>query len=175
MRIWHRLVILLGSLVSLALAFLSFSFVGQGPYWFTTFLIERIRPLYYLLTFVLFLVLFILLIAAAFHSRRIQRTVIHETALGEVQIAFSAIEDLAYRAVKRLKGVREASVTVKAESDGLEILIDATIMPDINIPQISEEIRSKVADYIRETTGIPVSRVIAMVAKISNESRPRVE
>lgn len=176
MRIWHRLVVLLSSIITLALTALSFTMLAQGPQIATDFLIEKVEPYQYFLAGLAFLVLFILQAAVAFHMRKIQRTLVYKTAFGEVQIADTAVEDLAYREVKRLKGIKDAGVHVRTnKGGGLEIDVAATLLPDINIPQISQEIRTRVAEYVRETTGIPVDSVSARVVNISHEARPRVQ
>lgn len=101
--------------------------------------------------------------------------IIYDTALGQVRVANSAVEDLALRAVRRLKGIRDAEVTVEADDDGMVIAIDVTVLPDMNLPQLSEEARQRVSEYIREIVGIPVNHVTINIARISNEARPRVE
>jgi|CZCB01.1.fsa_nt_gi hypothetical protein len=175
MKIWHRLVVLLGSLIFLALAVFILFLVGQGPEKTFAFLQAQANPLHYLLVAIIFLVLFIAIAAAGTHSQKPQRMIIYDTALGQVRVANSAVEDLALRAVRRLKGIRDAEVTVEADDDGMVIAIDVTVLPDMNLPQLSEEARQRVSEYIREIVGIPVNHVTINIARISNEARPRVE
>lgn len=176
MRIWHRLVVLLSSIIILALAVISLGMFVRGPQIVTEFLIERVEPYHLFLAALFFLLFFVLLAAVAFHMRKIQKTLVYKTAFGEVQIADTAVEDLAYREVKRVKGIKDAGVHVKTNKNGgLEIDVAATILPDINIPQVSQEVRTRIADYVRETTGIPVDSVSARVVNISHEARPRVQ
>lgn len=175
MKVWHRLVVLLGSLIFLSLAVLILFLVGQGPEKTFEFLQTQANPLHYLLVAIIFLVLFIAIAAAGTHSQKPQRMIIYDTVLGQVRVANSAVEDLALRAVRRLKGVRDAEVSVEADDNGMVVVVEATVLPDMNLPQLSEEARQRVADYIRETVGIPVNLVTINIARVSNEARPRVE
>lgn len=115
-------------------------------------------------------------IAMALQRRREEKTIIHQTQIGEIQIAVSAVESLSMRATKRIKGVKDAHVGVRADSTGLDVFIEVTVNPDLSIPQISEEIRVKVDEYLQETVGIHVNSVKVLVTKVAGEAvKARVE
>jgi uncharacterized alkaline shock family protein YloU len=125
---------------------------------------------------VVLLILSFLSLNAALQRRREEKTIIHQTQFGEIQIAVSAVESLALRSTRRIKGVKDAHVGVRADSTGLDIFIEVTVNPDISIPQISEEIRVKVDEYIQETIGIRVNSIKVLVTKIAGEAvKARVE
>ncbi|HBE80414.1 MAG TPA: alkaline shock response membrane anchor protein AmaP [Firmicutes bacterium] len=121
------------------------------------------------------LVLAFFAIKMALRMRREEKTIINQTQFGEIRIAVSAVESLALRASKRIKGVKDAHVGVRADLTGLDIFIEITVNPDLNIPQTTEEIRAKVDEYIFETVGIRVNSVKVLVTKVSGENRTRVE
>ncbi|HYH04673.1 MAG TPA: alkaline shock response membrane anchor protein AmaP [Bacillota bacterium] len=122
------------------------------------------------------LVLAFLSLGMAFQRRREEKTIIHQTQIGEIQIAVSAVESLALRATKRIKGVKDAHVGVRADSTGLDVFIEVTVNPDLSIPQISEEIRVKADEYLQETVGIHVNSVKVLVTKVAGEAvKARVE
>lgn len=122
------------------------------------------------------LIMSFLSLNAALQRRREEKTIIHQTQFGEIQIAVSAVESLALRATRRIKGVKDAHVGVRADSNGLDIFIEVTVNPDISIPQISEEIRVKVDEYLQETIGIRVNSVKVLVTKVAGEAvKARVE
>jgi uncharacterized alkaline shock family protein YloU len=121
------------------------------------------------------LLLAILAIRMALRMKREEKTIIHQTQYGEIRIAVSAVESLSLRACKRIKGVKDAHVGVRADLTGLDIFIEVTVTPDLSVPQISEEIKTKVDDYLFETVGIRVNSVKVLVTKIANEIRARVE
>lgn len=117
----------------------------------------------------------ILAIRMALKMQRVEKTIIHQTQYGEIRIAVSAVESLALRACKRIKGVKDAHVGVRADLTGLDIFIEVTVVPDLSIPQVSEEIKAEVDKYIFETVGIRVNSVKVLVTKIAAEIRARVE
>jgi len=122
------------------------------------------------------LVLTVLSFAIAFQHRREEKTIIHQTQFGEIQIAVSAVESLALRSSKSVRGVKEAHVGIRADNGLLDVFVEITVNPDLSIPQISEEIRRQVDDYIYETVGIRVNSVKVLVTKVQGElSRTRVE
>ncbi len=177
MRTSYRLVLIIGSLVMLALAMFFLSLLmGSDPVGLTEVITggEEMN-LYRLIGFGLFVLLFLLLFLTGLSGETSPRTVIHETEMGEVRIAFSAVESLALRAIDKIRGVKEATVSVEAESDGLRFAVEIVSSPDLNLPQLTSEIRSKLADYIHETVGIPVTGSTVTVTRVTTESRARVE
>lgn len=116
-----------------------------------------------------------LLFNMAFRMRREEKTIKSQTQFGEIRIAVSAVESLALRATKRVKGVKDVHVGVRADDDALDVFIEISVNPDLNIPQISEEIKAKVDEYTFETVGIRVNSVKVLVTKVAGENRTRVE
>lgn len=178
MNVWDRLVSLLSSIFLAAVAIVFFLLaLGQAG-----MVLERISQLtssterlWALGVSIVSLLLFVLSVRMAIRRRREEKTVINQTQFGEIRITVSAVESLALRAVKRIRGVKDAHVGVRADLTGLEIYIEITVFPDLNIPQISEEIRVKVDEYILETVGIRVNSVKVLVTKVAGETRTRVE
>ncbi len=121
------------------------------------------------------LLLALLAIRMALRMKREEKTIIHQTQYGEIRIAVSAVESLSLRACKKIKGVKDAHVGVRADLTGLDLFIEVTVVPDLSVPQISEEIKTKVDEYIFETVGIRVNSVKVLVTKIAAEVRARVE
>ncbi len=111
----------------------------------------------------------------ALRIRREEKTVINQTQFGEIRITVSAIESLTLRATRKIRGVKDAHVGVRADLTGLDIFIEISVTPDLNIPQISEEIRTKVDEYINQTIGIRVNSIKVLVTRIEGENRTRVE
>jgi uncharacterized alkaline shock family protein YloU len=177
MQASYRLVLIISSLVMLALAIFFFGLLmGKDPAGLTEIItVGEEMNLYKLVGFTIFFILFLLLIMTGLSGKKSPRTVIHETEMGEVRIACTAVESLALRAIDKIRGVKEAAVVVEAESDGLRFEVEIVSNPDLNLPQLISEIRSKLADYIHETVGIPVIGSTVTVTKITTETRARVE
>ena len=112
MRTSYRLVLIIGSLVMLALAMFFLSLLmGRDPVGLTEVITggEEMN-LYRLIGFGLFVLLFLLLFLTGLSGETSPRTVIHETEMGEVRIAFSAVESLALRAIEDPRRERGHSV-----------------------------------------------------------------
>lgn len=176
MKVWERFVSLLAGII-LGVVAIAFVLVWFGQ---ATFLdkLNQLSPQEHLWALGVSLVsalLAFLTIKMALRIRREEKTIINQTQYGEIRIAVSAVESLSLRATKRIKGVKDAHVGVRADLTGLDIFIEVTVNPDLSIPQISEEIRAKVDEYIFETVGIRVNSVKVLVTKVAGEIKARVE
>lgn len=178
MRIGARVVHLLSGIIHAVAGVICLAIIGGK----LDFLIEQFSTIsqvdrmgMWILTGVIFL-LSLFSFGLAFQHRHEEQTIIHQTPFGEVQITLPAVESLALRSVKAIKGVRDAHVGIRAAAGLLDVFVEITAHPDLSVPQISEEIRSKVYDYIFETVGIRVNSVKVLVTKVTAESsRSRVE
>lgn len=176
MRAVDRLVVIL---VGLLLTIVTFIFclhlVGQDQalQWMVSYLGQPEWRL--VLTSLVLFFLATYLFWMGLRRRRQIKTILCETPLGEVRIAERAVESLALRASRRVKGVHDASINVRATTAGLDVFIETTVSPDQSIPQITQEIRTRVADYIRETVGVSVNTVAVLVTRVAPENRARVE
>lgn len=178
MKVGERLVSLLSGII-LGVVGIVFFLVTIGQ---ADMILERLMNLssqermWALAVALITLILTVILWMMTFQRRREEQTIIHQTPFGEIRIAVSAVENLALKSARRIKGVKDAYVRVRADSTGLDVFIEITVLPDLSIPQISEEIRVKVDEYIFETVGIRVNSVKVLVTKVSNEtSKTRVE
>ena len=177
MKVWQRLVSLLAAII-LSVVGVVFFLLAIGQANLILDFLSQLTPkqrLWVLGIAIASILLAVLSFMMALRRRREEKTIINQTQFGEIRIAVSAIESLALRATKRIKGVKDAHVGVRADLTGLDIFIEVTVSPDLSIPQVSEEIRAKVDEYVFETVGIRVNSVKVLVAKVAGESRTRVE
>lgn len=177
MKVWERLVSLLAGII-LGVAGLLFLLIAGGQAGMIRDQLSNIPVTarwWALGVALVALTLTYFLFRMALRIRREEKTVINQTQFGEIRITVSAVESLALRATRRIKGVKDAHIGVRADLTGLDIFIEVTVNPDLSVPQISEEIRTKVDEYIYETTGIRVNSVKVLVTKVAGEIRTRVE
>jgi len=85
------------------------------------------------------------------------------------------VESLVYRAARQVKGIAEVDVEVAAAGEELQIDLSLLVAPDLRVPDVTREVQERVEAYVRETVGVPVSRVSVEVRNIARESRSRVE
>lgn len=178
MKVGERLVSLLSGII-LGVVGIVFFLIAVGR---ADIILERLMDLsgkerlWALAVALVTLIFTVILWAMTFQRRREEQTLIHQTPFGEIRIAVSAVENLALKSARRIKGVKDAYVRVRADSTGLDVFIEITVLPDLSIPQVSDEIRVKVDEYIYETVGVRVNSVKVLVTKVSGEaSKTRVE
>lgn len=179
MRAIDRLFAILIGLVLLleSVLFLDVSLRLQGSF-LQTLLSRLYQGQDWLIALVVFVILGILaayLFALAFRRRRPYETIQYTTPLGVVRISVQAIEDLAHRAARKVKGVRDAEVTVRQAASGVTIVSQISVSPDVSIPEVTSEIRTRLESYVRETAGVGVEAVDVTVKKIAADIRARVE
>ncbi|MDX9872094.1 MAG: alkaline shock response membrane anchor protein AmaP [Clostridia bacterium] len=122
--------------------------------------------------FILFLSLFI----SVFRSKPVRDTIVHETSLGSIKVTLPALENLVVKAARSVPGVREVKTQIKTQYDNtVSIQLKVQVQPDLNIPQMTEDLQIKVQEYMTKTTGINVHNVKVIVSKISWEAKSRVE
>ncbi len=177
MKVWERLISLLSGIILIVVAFILILLAfGQANEILEE--LGRIKPVSWwaLEVSITSFILAFFLVRMALRMRREEKTVIYQTQFGEIRMTVSAIENLALRACKKVRGVRDAHVGVRADKlTGLDIYIEVTVSPDLAIPQIKSEIESKVGEYIFETVGMHVNAVKVLITKIAAETRSRVE
>lgn len=111
------------------------------------------------------------LILFAFKRQGGGQPVVHETALGDVRISLDAVENLVRKVARGIKGVREIKASVSHGKDGLHASLQATISPEVSIPEVSEEIQTAVRQYVKRVVGVEMAEVRLEVVNIANESR----
>jgi len=98
-----------------------------------------------------------------------------ETEMGHVQISLRAIETLVQRTAKTVRGIRDVDVRVHPSPEGVAVFLSVVALPEVPIPEISEEIGHKVRAQVRETMGILVGDVAIEIRNIAGEAKGRVE
>ncbi|AWB45095.1 alkaline shock response membrane anchor protein AmaP [Paenibacillus sp. CAA11] len=110
-------------------------------------------------------------------SRNSLPSIDQRTEFGDIQISVETIENLAYKAASRVRGVREVKTRIRMSDAGLEISIRALVDGETSIPPLTEEVQKQVHDHVEEITGIPVAYVSVYIANLvqSPTMKSRVE
>lgn len=98
-----------------------------------------------------------------------------ETEIGHVQISLKAIETLVQRTARNGRGIRDVDVRVHPSPEGVALALSLVVVPEVPIPQISDEVGHKVRAQVRESLGIPVGDVAIEIRNIAGETKGRVE
>ena len=89
-----------------------------------------------------------------------------ETDKGKVLVGKGALEDYIAVLAQEIYGIHNVKVIVKLEDEGINVRINASIEPGINIPESSDEIRTNVKESIKKVTGIDVKEMELFVKQI---------
>ena len=108
-------------------------------------------------------------------TKPVRTAVIHETSLGLVNITIPALEHLVVKAARSVQGIREVKPLLKRTEGGLAVQLKVQVQPYIGIPGLTEELQTKVKEYLIKTVGITVNSIKVSVYKINWEAKNRVE
>ena len=82
-----------------------------------------------------------------------------ETNKGKVLVGKGALEDYIAVLAQEIYGIHNVKVIVKLEDESINVRINASIEPGINIPESSDEIKTNVRESIKKVTGIEVKDI----------------
>lgn len=103
-----------------------------------------------------------------------KQAIVHEGSLGQVRVSIPAIESLAEKVVSSVQGVKEARAKVESVPQGIAVNLKIITTPDINIPEVSEDMQRQVKESIYNVVGITVQEVRVAVESFFAR-KPRVE
>ncbi|MGB4503288.1 MAG: alkaline shock response membrane anchor protein AmaP [Syntrophaceticus sp.] len=123
---------------------------------------------------------FLLLLAlwalvSAFRVPRERDVIIQESGLGRVEITTSALESLIRRAARDVREVRDVKPVLRADQDGLVVILQMNINPDANLPDVSQDVQEIVQEHLEKRAGVQVSKVQVIIQSVAADIRPRVE
>lgn len=138
---------------------------------------SKYLTLIFLLVSFLFFVLSLCFLLSGFKSNKDKKAVSKYTNIGEIKISLNSIENIALNTSRRVNGVRETKATITKSEDNVSITLKAIVLPDVNIPALSEELQVKIKEAVEETSGIKVDSVRIIVESIYSGSliKARVE
>lgn len=65
-----------------------------------------------------------------------------------------------------MRGVKDLKSRIKVSQSGLDIAIRAVVDGEESIPTLTTEVQKQVHDFVKDTTGIPVSSVSVYIANV---------
>ncbi|MEW6540216.1 MAG: alkaline shock response membrane anchor protein AmaP [Bacillota bacterium] len=114
------------------------------------------------------------LLGVSLRRKKESQAIVDESALGQVRVSLTALENLIDKIVSPVPGIREVRPKVGPENGGIGIRLKVVASPDINVPETSRAIQQLVQDQIREVTGLTVNRIKIEVENFA-VSKGRVE
>ena len=122
------------------------------------------------------LFLSIIILTLGINKKKVRLGIVHTNENGKLIISPKTFDSAAYYVIKNIKGIRDVNIETFIDVDGIEITVDAVVLTDINIPELTTEVQTTLKNYIETTTGIMVKLVHFHVKDISpqTQSMPRV-
>lgn len=109
-------------------------------------------------------------IRPAFSRLGYERSIVRATGLGEVHVTLRAIQTLARRAAAQVQGIREADVEVYPAGAGdVNVRVAVTVAPDHSIPEICDEVQTRIDQYLRQTAGVSCGQVRVLVRGVARD------
>ncbi|MDD2211425.1 MAG: alkaline shock response membrane anchor protein AmaP [Clostridia bacterium] len=169
-------------LLSLGYVFISILFILIALGWFVPldsfsfFLMDfNNRWILGLTSFLVFVLTFTLFFNS-FKIKPIKLTTIHNTALGQIDITLSALEQLVLKAVKKIPVIQEVKPVLKLTEKNISVLLKIKVNADVNIPQITAELQHVIKEYLLETSGTSLQEIKIQVTEINIDPKTnRVE
>jgi uncharacterized alkaline shock family protein YloU len=87
---------------------------------------------------------------------------------GEIRVTVEALGDIISRSAHAVPAVRHVQPIVGQREDGLEILLNCQFNPESIIPEISDELQTRVREDVELFTGIKVAEVKVLVRRFEN-------
>jgi uncharacterized alkaline shock family protein YloU len=85
---------------------------------------------------------------------------------GDIKITLNSIENIALATSRKMNGIRDSKAYVTKIGDGVTITVKAIVLPDINIPLLSEDMQMKVKSAVEDCTGVQVESVKILIESI---------
>ncbi|NSW91353.1 MAG: alkaline shock response membrane anchor protein AmaP [Firmicutes bacterium] len=133
---------------------------------------------YYSTVVIIIISLFLLISAIIFliaglKTDRDKKAISKYTNIGEVKISLNSIENIALNAAGKFSGIRDVRAFVSKVDDNVSITIKASVLPDIIIPVISNEIQETVKNAVEESSGVMVADVRVFIENIYSGPLPK--
>lgn len=90
---------------------------------------------------------------------------------GKVSVGKTALEDYIATLAQEIYGIYNVKVVVKFEEELINVRINASIEPGINIPATTGEIKTNVRDSIKKVTGIDVKEIEVFFKQIKSQDK----
>jgi uncharacterized alkaline shock family protein YloU len=99
------------------------------------------------------------------------RAIDQQGELGEYRISFEALENLVLQATRDIRGVKDTRTRLALKEAGLSIDLRIGTLPDLKVPELVQEIQTKVRDYVQEISGVDVAEVKVLVESITRDTK----
>lgn len=94
---------------------------------------------------------------------------------GQLEISLETFENIAVSTLKKTPEAKDYSAKAKRVNNDISITIKMSVLPEVNIPSLVEQIQTKVVEAVESTTGVKVVNVLVRIEDLANGFKGRVE
>lgn len=128
-------------------------------------LCNYLREWYSVLIGILILIWALLAIYSSLFTRK-EKSIVKAGIHGDVDIAFSAIENIVRRVSKQVEGVSEVKPEVEVKGEALCLALQLVVNQDKSIPDVAEKTQKIVKEQVESLTGFAVESVKVSVKNV---------
>ena len=172
MRFWGKFWLIVLSLLLAALGagliwivFYSGIFLSWAQY----ILNDRLYSWLVLAIGAIFIILAVAIISSSFAKREPRLATVEGCSNGQINISFSAIENMVRKASSDIIGIKELKPEIKRMNNGIVICLHVVVLPDLNIPELVNSLQETVKTQLESMSGLKVIEVKVFVANVANE------
>lgn len=102
-------------------------------------------------------------------------SIILTSNFGDIAITYNTLISLTDRKTRSIDGIRPQGIHIERANDKISIIVDITISPDINIPNVVKSLQKEIKDYIENMTSIYIDNIKINVMNLSTSLKMRVK
>ena len=165
MRLFDRILLTIYTLVIIGLSLFSFvvawGFIPKERMtdWIDRLYVEWSVPLIVTVISLLLLIVGFRLLFSGIRRHKPKSTLLKNTELGGIRVSLNTIDGLAQKSARSYSGIRDVKSEVIAIPEGVRILLKISIIPDVNIPELTEQLQMGIKEYVEKLTGIYVKEI----------------
>lgn len=94
---------------------------------------------------------------------------------GEIEISLNTFENIAISTLRKVSDARDYSAKVKKVNENVAVVVNMSVVQDVNIPELSQSVQTQVTEAIQSTTGVKVLNVKIKIDNISPVFKSKLE
>jgi len=123
----------------------------------------------------LFLILSLKLMLSGQMRKKSPSSLLRNTELGFIRVSHQTLDTLAQKAVREFKEIKDVKTMIIIEEDGIRVNLKITVMPEVNIPDLTEKVQVQLKKYVESWSGVAVKAVPIYVDNLASPNPSRVE
>jgi len=108
-------------------------------------------------------------------SPKVQSTLLKHTNVGMIRISLSMLDSITQKTVRTFPEVKDVKTSVVPEADAVKIRVILFIMPEVNIPELTLAVQSRVKEQVEAVSGIAAKEVQVYVENVQNSNKLKLD